>query len=231
MGNYIDITGQRFGAWTVIGRAPNRYRQTTWLCRCDCGVERGVVSVTLRNKQTASCGCLKNAAISAAKRTHGHAGGSGKFASRTYRIWSAMLSRTVGKSAMGRTGYKDRGITVCDRWRDFSNFLADMGESPDGLSIDRINNDGNYEPGNCRWASDFEQAQNKRPSKLHPLRISFLRELEGMGGSARSRSLSECTRGMDSARRLCRHKGFVTYADGVWELTNLGSEFLKRTSL
>lgn len=92
---------------------------------------------------------------------HGHAPRTG--ITRTYRIWCAMRARCQYPSINGYADYGGRGITVCDRWReDFRNFLADMGECPPGLSIDRVDNDGNYEPGNCRWATSLEQRRNQR---------------------------------------------------------------------
>lgn len=90
---------------------------------------------------------------------HGHAGGGHQ--SRTYRIWCGMKQRCANPKATGWERYGGRGIRVCERWMDYRNFLADMGEVPEGLSIDRINPDGNYEPGNCRWATDKVQANNK----------------------------------------------------------------------
>lgn len=102
----------------------------------------------------------------AADRTvHGHARrrAKGRAGTSTYYIWAAMIQRCTNPKNRDYKNYGARGITVCDRWRDFTNFLADMGEKPDGLSIDRIDNDGNYEPGNCRWATPAQQASNKRP--------------------------------------------------------------------
>lgn len=89
----------------------------------------------------------------------------GKASSRTYRIWRGMQSRCFNPKVKEYRYYGARGIIVCDRWRDFRNFLADMGEIPSGLSIDRINNDGNYEPGNCKWSTAKEQANNRRSNK------------------------------------------------------------------
>jgi hypothetical protein len=91
-------------------------------------------------------------------KTHGHT--RGKVFTRTYSIWASMLARCSTPSATGYANYGGRGISVCEKWRKFEGFLEDMGECPDGLSIDRLDTNGNYEPGNCRWASDAEQARN-----------------------------------------------------------------------
>jgi hypothetical protein len=102
----------------------------------------------------------------AAERTihgHGRKRGEGRQGTSTYYIWGAMIQRCTNPRNRDYPSYGARGITVCDRWHKFENFLADMGERPDGLSLDRIDNDGNYEPGNCHWATPVQQANNRRP--------------------------------------------------------------------
>jgi hypothetical protein len=94
---------------------------------------------------------------------HGHRPASGR--SPTYASWHAMITRCANPNTSGWEYYGGRGITVCDRWRDFANFLADMGPRPEGLSIDRVNVNGNYEPGNCRWATASEQVANRRKAE------------------------------------------------------------------
>lgn len=104
--------------------------------------------------------------LSQVKTTHGQSRSrtAGRTATTTYYVWAAMIQRCTNPKSGDWYLYGERGIAVCERWRKFENFLADMGEKPDGLSIDRIDNDGNYEPGNCRWATAIEQRHNRRDS-------------------------------------------------------------------
>ena len=132
-------------------------QKTKWLCLCDCGVEIYVTSGNLREGKTKSCGCLQP--------HHGHAPRNGK-TSPTYVSWYCMIQRCTNKNLVQFDDYGGRGIAVCARWKDFRNFLADMGDRPAGKSLDRFpNNDGNYEPNNCRWATSSEQNKNRRKLK------------------------------------------------------------------
>jgi hypothetical protein len=161
----IDITGQRFSRWTVIRRAPSA-RDTRWLCRCDCGESRKVVATSLQRGASKSCGCLQRELVAALMtvrhRRHGEA--SRHKPSSEYCAWIAMRVRCSKPGNRSFKYYGGRGIKVCDRWlKSYENFLADMGRKPSSKhSINRINNDGNYEPSNCCWATKSEQARNRR---------------------------------------------------------------------
>lgn len=153
-----DKTGQRFGRWFVLERAgSDSCGKSAWLCCCDCGTLRVVGLPSLRSGRSKSCGCL-NRGISSTHKATG---------TQTYKVWIQMVRRCHGSNAP--TIYQGRGITVCDQWKNsFETFLADMGERPSlAHSIGRINNDGNYEPTNCRWETAVQQANNRRNN--HPI--------------------------------------------------------------
>jgi hypothetical protein len=162
MSKFKDIAGQQFGRLTVVECMPRAYRPPLryWRCRCICGNETIVRASALQlrsRKPPQSCGCWRFDFA----RTHGMTRINGKH-SPTFESWHAMLQRCTNPKINRFMHYGGRGITVCDRWHQFENFFADMGERPPGLTLDRIDNDGNYEPSNCRWATVSEQNSNQQ---------------------------------------------------------------------
>ena len=158
--------GSTFKFLTLVEHLPSENKRRHALFECKCGVVKNILLQNVTRKLTKSCGCLVSISSSKAHRTHGFAGGTNGIGRRSeYRIWSLMIQRCENIKNPAYDRYGGREISVCDRWHKFENFLADMGPRPSTLlSLDRINNDGNYEPSNCRWATRSEQMKNRRMS-------------------------------------------------------------------
>lgn len=152
-----DLTGTTFGRWTVQTQVQSKGDGAIWRCLCQCGTERTVAAHSLLRGTSQSCGCLADEKRLAATRKHQQCG------TPEYAAWAGMFQRCYNHRNAQFKNYGARGVTVCDRWKDFREFLKDMGKKPSPRhSIDREKNDGNYEPENCRWALPKQQSRNTR---------------------------------------------------------------------
>lgn len=171
MRKIIDLTGQVYGCLTVLSLVGRANGATRWLCLCKCGVRKEVSGGNLRSGNTVSCGCYISSVLSSqASRNATH----GRTNTKAYRAWEGMKQRCLNPDNPQYASYGGRGITVSQEWLTFSNFLADMGEPAEGLSIDRKNNNLGYSKGNCKWSTREDQSNNKQQS----VRVEYRGELK-----------------------------------------------------
>ena len=151
--------------WLVTGRAAGntKHNEPRWNCVCDCGTSKVVIGGTLRKGTSTNCGCQRPVIAKLHHTRHGHATRIGH--SKTYQCWRNMRSRCLNPKNKDFKYYGERGIGICERWNSFDNFLEDMGEQPANLTIERSDNNGNYEKGNCTWATMAQQSLNKTTSR------------------------------------------------------------------
>ena len=160
MAKLEDLTGKTFNNLTVISKAERKRGKTFWTCKCICGKIKDVSAPHLKSYKIKSCGCLRISLLKEASTIHGGDG------TPEYASYTAMMNRCYNDSRPGYENYGGRGIRFCDRWAEsFLNFLEDMGNRPEGTSLDRIDVDGDYCKSNCRWSTRGVQSHNKRKSK------------------------------------------------------------------
>lgn len=171
--------GERYGLLTIVDsvRTARGFRA---ICRCDCGGERTCIFYNLRTGLTRSCGCLIGANFRGRSGKHGHSIGGAR--TPEHAAWTRLRQVCLNQNNPRFPDYGGRGIKVCERWGQFSNFLSDMGKRPaQSMSIDRIDVNGNYEPSNCRWATQTQQARNTRRNKLTDAIAAEIRKLATQG--------------------------------------------------
>lgn len=156
-----DLNGRKFGRWTVVERDSESQggcgRHAKWVCQCECGAVHSVNSSMLVAGKSKSCGCLQSELVSQRNTKHG------MYGTKIYEAWNGMMDRCYNPNMKFFKHYGGRGIKVCDEWRDFANFAKDMGNPPTpDHTLDRISTNGDYTPGNCRWATSLTQQNNRR---------------------------------------------------------------------
>ena len=202
MSKMIDLKNKRFGKLFVksfvgiVGNNPHN----KWLCLCDCGKEVMVSGANLRSGVTKSCNCLQKETVSIVNKKHG----ASIVETKEYRAWMGLRKRCNNPNSLDYSQYGGRGITVCERWDSFENFLSDMGVAPNGHSIDRIDVNKGYSPENCRWADAKTQARNKTNSRFLSVNgmIKTLAEWAEISNTSRSNIHKRIVRGWSTEQAI-----------------------------
>lgn len=198
----LNLVGQRFGLLVVLQRGENSNSgKTRWICQCDCGSKpRLVTGSNLRSGISTSCGCVRKERALVAATSHGHT--RGRRISPTYNTWRAMMSRCQNPNDKSYPYYGGRGVSVCARWQSFEAFFEDMGERPEKAEIDRQDNFGDYEPGNCRWVTKSQNGRNRRTNREidTPVGRILLCEAAELSGIKAATLLQRADRGWPAER-------------------------------
>lgn len=181
----LELVGKRYGRLLVLRKGDNSPSgKSRWYCKCDCGSDECLITGgNLQSGTSTSCGCLRKERATAANVTHGHT--RGRKISPTYNTWRGMISRCQNANDKSYDYYGGRGVTVCDRWQSFEAFFEDMGERPALHEIDRKDNDGPYELGNCHWVTHSQNGRNRRTNRVietpeGPMLLCEASELSGI---------------------------------------------------
>lgn len=179
--NTKNLLNKKFGKLTVIElfKCGGSHKHAIWRCKCECGNFTNVTSSYLISGHTKSCGCFKREKST----THG------KRKTKIYKVWCGMRSRCYNLNEPAYINYGGRGIKVCERWNKFENFYEDMGEIPQNLTLDRINNNGDYELSNCKWSTKLEQSKNRRSN----INITYNGKTQCLKDWAKELNFSYCT--------------------------------------
>lgn len=214
--NTVDLTGMRFGRLYIKEFAGYKNRRAVWLCRCDCGNEKIIIGKNILNGKSQSCGCLRIDQTVERFTKHGLRSQNNDQTEKLYGVWKSMKARCYNKNQTEYNRYGGRGITVCDEWREDYSAFREWSFSngyKEGLTIDRIDNDGNYCPNNCRWITQTEQCRNKSTNVFLEYNgtVYILKDLADMVGVDRKKLKRRIDKGMtieEAINDIKRGEGF-----------------------